>query len=83
MLVSSSNWSTVPIRTQLYKRIKDIVGLQVDPAITSPSQFIDLALREIIERMERSLNGNDVPQDGTGTAGLSDKLKSKLKMGRS
>ena len=35
------------------------------------------------ERMERSLNGNDVPQDGTGTAGLSDKLKSKLKMGRS
>ena len=83
ILMSSNNWSTVPIRTQLYKRIKDIVGLQVDPTITSPSQFIDLALRGIIERMERSLNGNDVPQDVAGTAGLSDKLKSKLKMGRS
>ena len=82
ILMSSNNWSTVPIRTQLYKRIKDIVGLQVDPTITSPSQFIDLALRDTIERMERQRDGNNNPQDGTEQTGLSDKLKSKL-MGRS
>ena len=81
--MSSNNWSTVPIRTQLYKRIKEIVDLQVDPTITSPSQFIDLALRQTVERMEKRLSGNNEPQDVDGTAGLSDKLKPKLKMRRS
>ena len=81
MLMSSSNWSTVPIRTQLYKRIKDIVGLQVDPTITSPSQFIDLALRDTIEKMERQHNGN-TSQDGPEQTVWTDKVKSKLKMGR-
>lgn len=79
--MSSGNWSTVPIRTQLYKRIKDIVGSQVDPTITSPSQFVDLALREIIEKTERQHNGN-ASQDGTEQTLWTDKVKSKLKMGR-
>ncbi len=81
--MSSNNWSSVQIRSQLYKRVKDLVLLKVDPTITSPSQFIDLALRETIERVERRFNVNDTPQEGTGTTDLSDKLKSKLKIGRS
>ena len=81
--MSSNNWSTVPIRTQLYKRIKELVAIQVDPTITSPSQFIDLALRETIERMEKQHDGNSIPQDGTEQTVWADKLKSKPNMGRS
>ena len=46
------NWRTVNIRVLLLAKIEEVVARNVDPSITSPNQFIDLALREKLERLE-------------------------------
>ena len=46
------NWSSVQVRTAILEKIEKIVGKNIDPTISNPTQFVDLALREKIEKLE-------------------------------
>lgn len=49
-------WRSVQIRTAMLEKIKQIIDRNIDPTITNTSQFIDLALREKLDKLERKNN---------------------------
>ncbi len=46
----NKGWSTVAIRNGLCEKIDELVSNKVDSAITNRSQFVDLAIREYIDK---------------------------------
>ena len=46
-------WRSVQIRTAMLERIELLLSKNVDPTISNPTQFVDLALREKLEKMKR------------------------------
>lgn len=47
-------WTSYSIRRPVVDRIEDFLSKRLDPTITNPTQFIDLAIREKLEREERA-----------------------------
>lgn len=47
-------WATIKVRRALHTQICIAVQKNVDPTITNPSQFADLALREKLDRLTGS-----------------------------
>ncbi len=45
-------WSGVQVRTAILEKIESIVDRNIDPTMSNPTQFIDLALREKLENLE-------------------------------
>ncbi len=47
-------WTTAQLRDELSLRIKKSIKKKLDPSITNSNQFIDLAIREKLEKLEVS-----------------------------
>lgn len=45
-------WTSTQIRTALELRIQKIIKKKIDPSITNLNQFLDLSLREKLEKLE-------------------------------
>ncbi len=46
------NWSFLQVGTAILDKIEQIVTKNTDPTISNPAQFVDLALREKLEKLE-------------------------------
>jgi hypothetical protein len=46
------DWSFMQVRKAILEKIEKIVSEGRDPTISNPTQFVDLALREKIEKLE-------------------------------
>ncbi len=45
-------WTTARLRDELAKRIKDLIKKKTDPSMTNTNQFIDLVIREKLDKLE-------------------------------
>ena len=45
-------WTATQLRTPLANRVKNAIRNKTDPSITNFAQFLDLAVREKLERLE-------------------------------
>ena len=45
-------WTTAQLRDELATRIKKSIKKKLDPSITNTNQFIDLAIREKLGKLE-------------------------------
>lgn len=46
-----NDWSSVQVRTAILKKIRALVHKNIDPTISNPTQFVDLAIREKLEKL--------------------------------
>ena len=50
--MANRNWVSTQIRNSLADKIKELIEKKADPSITNSAQFLDLAIREFIEKLE-------------------------------
>ena len=50
--MANRGWTSRQIRDSLANKIKDLIKKKVDPSITNSTQFLDLAVRELIGKLE-------------------------------
>ena len=51
-MANSQKWITTKVRKPVYDKIHSMLQNNADPTITNFSQFVDLALRKELERLE-------------------------------
>jgi len=49
-----NDWRSVQVRTAILKKIESMIHKNIDPTVSNPTQFIDLAIREKLEKLEVS-----------------------------
>jgi len=50
--MATCGWTSAQIRTNLSERIKKMIQDKIDPSITNSTQFLDLAVREALTKLE-------------------------------
>ena len=50
--MANCGWASTQIRNSLADKIKELIEKKADPSITNSAQFLDLAIRELISKLE-------------------------------